>query len=302
MLETGNDVVDPHLSKSGDRLVFVRDMWDTNLWRVEGPQWTGPRSGPVKLIASTREESAVDISPDGQQLVFASARSGGFELWIASIDGSHLRRMTYFNGPETGYPRWSPDGKRIVFNSYPGGQPAIFIMQAGNGRPWRRTDGEMPFWSEDGTWIYFLSNHAGSRALWKIPADRGDPVKVTDIGATLLRPTDDGKDFLYEQDDSLWRRTRDGRTGELIAQDVLHGMWSPAKGGVCYLSYGLAASFNVNCVDLTSRAVRRVASLGSWPKVYGPPGFAISPDGKWIFYQRADQLESNIMFSEAVPQ
>lgn len=165
LLETGNDVVDPHVSRKGRRLVFARDMWDTNLWRVEGPEWSGPRSGPRKLIASTREDAAVDVSPDGAMLAFASARTGSFELWTARIDGSQPRQMTYFSGPETGYPRWSPDGKRIAFTSYPQGRPAIFVMPAANGTPQRRTDGEMPFWSEDGNGIYFLRSHAGSSTL-----------------------------------------------------------------------------------------------------------------------------------------
>jgi len=301
LLETGNDVVDPHFSKKGGRLVFARDMWDTNLWRVEGPEWSGPRSGPVKLIASTREESGVDVSPDGRMLVFASARTGPFELWTAGIDGSRLRQMTHFNGPETGYPRWSPDGKRIAFNSYPTGQPAIFIMPAKGGSPRRRADGEMPFWSEDGKWIYFLRNQAGSRALWKILADSGEAVKVANTGAAMLLPSKDGKDFLWEQDDSLWRRSRNGGIAEPIAKDIVHGMWTPAPGGACYLNYG-AALFTVECASLTPHEIRRVATLGFWPRVYGPPGFAISPDGKWIFYERVDQLESNIMLAEGVRQ
>jgi hypothetical protein len=120
---------------------------------------------------------------------------------------------------------------------------------------------------------------------------------VLEVGASRLLPSDDGKAFLSEQDGSLWR-TGNGKPGERIASAIIPGMWSPAPGGACYLRRERGGSFHVDCVSFASRSVRRVASLGSWPGVYGPPGFTVSPDGKWIFYQRVDQLESNIMLAE----
>ena len=298
VLETGNDVVDPHWSGSNPRLIFVRDMWDTNLWRVEGPEWEGPRSGPVKLLASTREESSVDVSPDGTQIVFASARTGAFELWLARTDGVGLRRLTHFNGPETGYPRWSPDGKRIAFNSYPDGQPAIFVVAAEGGRAKRRADGEMPFWSQDGNWVYYLRNHGGSRGLWRVPAHGGDAVRVADAPAAMAALAADGQSLILERGDNVWRRALNASgPGEMLVRGVAHGNWAAAPGGLCYLRYSPAASFGVECLNLHTGQEKRVASLGTWPRVYGPPAFAVSADGKWVFYGRTDQLESNIMLA-----
>jgi Tol biopolymer transport system component len=86
------------------------------------------RAGPVKLIASTREESSIAVSTQDGRIVLESAREEAFELWIAGIDGSGLLPLTHFNGPERGYPQWSPDGTRVAFNSHPEGPPAIFTF------------------------------------------------------------------------------------------------------------------------------------------------------------------------------
>jgi hypothetical protein len=164
----------------------------------------------------------------------------------------------------------------------------------------RRTDGEMPYWSEDGKWIYFLRNEAGTRALWKVPADNGDPLKVRDVGAAMLLPSSDGKDFLFERAEALWRTGRNGGTPQKIADGIAHGMWTRVPGGACFLNYATASGFSVDCALFSRKEITSVASLGSWPRVYGPPGFASSPDGKWIFYGRVDQLESNIMLAEGL--
>jgi hypothetical protein len=54
----------------GQRLVVSRGNVDLNLWRVDGRD-----KGRVKLIASTKEESDAQYSPDGERIVFRSDQS-----------------------------------------------------------------------------------------------------------------------------------------------------------------------------------------------------------------------------------
>lgn len=54
-------------------------------------------------------------SPDGSLVAFESNRSGeGYAIYVATPDGSYIRRMT---DPAVGaqHPKFSPDGKHIVF-------------------------------------------------------------------------------------------------------------------------------------------------------------------------------------------
>ncbi len=54
-----------------------------------------------------------DFSPDMQKLAFVCpAGLGG--ICVVNLDGTHLHALTK-NGGKDGYPRWSPDGTRILF-------------------------------------------------------------------------------------------------------------------------------------------------------------------------------------------
>src|SRR6185437_9007133 len=114
------------LSPNGSTLAFVstREGGFANLWikDLSGP---GRRARPIaKTNAGSFRPS---WSPDGKWIAFTSDRNttrtrwdGGWELvqstalYIIRADGSSLRRLTELGG-YAGSPRWSPDGRRIVF-------------------------------------------------------------------------------------------------------------------------------------------------------------------------------------------
>jgi Tol biopolymer transport system component len=54
-------------------------------------------------------------APDGKTIAFSSDREGGNQVWIGKSDGSGIYQFTFDDNPElrTGFPVWSPDGKRI---------------------------------------------------------------------------------------------------------------------------------------------------------------------------------------------
>ena len=63
------------------------------------PERGGPAAAPESLIASTRYQQGPQYSPDGQRVVFASTRTGAWEIWVCDKDGrnpppTHLRRRT----------------------------------------------------------------------------------------------------------------------------------------------------------------------------------------------------------------
>lgn len=54
-------------------------------------------------------------SPDGQRIAFFSDREGGGQVWLANADGTGLKQLTFMTRETvgTGFPVWSPDGKRL---------------------------------------------------------------------------------------------------------------------------------------------------------------------------------------------
>ncbi len=83
------------------------------------------------------------------------------------------------------HPAWSPDGKKIVFDSNrDGGNPEIYIMNADGSNQTRLTDNPsvdvMPIWSPDGKKIVFVTNRDGNGEIYIMNADGSNQTRLTD--------------------------------------------------------------------------------------------------------------------------
>ncbi len=106
----------PVYSPNGTHIAFVR----TTRRPVVMVAGAGlGRARPVAGLASFRGRPyAVAWSPNGRQLVFASAGDKGQALYLVPTKGKGVRRLTPLALEAGGRPDWSPDGKRILFHSY----------------------------------------------------------------------------------------------------------------------------------------------------------------------------------------
>ena len=116
-------VISARQSGRPSRLVYVRSLADSNIWRVETPASGVPSaSPPFVAISSTRWDLNPQFSPDGNRVAFESTRSGGWEVWLADPDGSNPVQLTSMGVGISGTPRWSHDGQLIAFDSNSAGQ------------------------------------------------------------------------------------------------------------------------------------------------------------------------------------
>jgi Tol biopolymer transport system component len=307
----GEGAVAPSISRQGGRLAYAYEERDTNIWRIERPQLksrsgAGREGQPTKFIASKREDTAPQFSPDGRKIAFQSSRSGSLEIWISDNDGSHPVQLTFFGGPQAGSPRWSPDSQRIAFDSPRKGNTEIYVVSADGGSPRQLTvgtsDSVRPSWSKDGRSIYFGSKRSGDWQVWRVPVEGEPAVAVTRNGGREAYESLDGKVVFYSKlgVPGIWRVPVEGGDETQVLDRGIQGHWAVFDQGI-YLLNPRSTPPVIESFGFLARVIEHVAVL---PRELIPfdgfatPAIAVSPDARSILYVQADQTQSEIMVLE----
>jgi len=213
----------------------------------------------VRILAECRDADCVGLghpvwSPDGTTIVARfdggpMTDRGPTQLGLALVDVvSGDYELITLQGTEYQdiYPRWSPDGRQLVFwreqTGPDGEQVAVFVMdiddtEARQLTPWELRAGD-PDWSPDGSWIVFgthpLRGHEDGTwpsNLYLIRPDGTDMTQLTDFGegddrATHPRWSPDGRAILYVRVGSaghpreIWAMSADGSQDSIAVPPV----------------------------------------------------------------------------------
>ncbi len=122
------------------------------------------------------------ISPDGKWVVYMQskvdleANKSTAHLWLAATEKGAKAKQLTSDAKSDRHPRWSPDGKFILFESSPMGSNQLWIVGTDGAKPQRLTDlsteASLGIWSRDGKQIAFMS------AVW--PEFSEKPFKESD--------------------------------------------------------------------------------------------------------------------------
>jgi dipeptidyl aminopeptidase/acylaminoacyl peptidase len=315
LTQAGLHAITPAVGSASGRLLWVSQNVDVNIWSVGVSGGEKPRV----LVASTRRDQDPDAGRDGR-LAFRSVRTGASEIWISKPDGSQAFRATNLRGPVTGTPTWSPDGRRLAFDSRPGGNPDIYVIECEGtrcGAPKRLTDDPgadvTPDWSVDGEHIYFSSVRTGGKQVWRVDPEGARPEQVTRNGGLQPRESPDGKWLYYvkgQGQPSLWRmpgpKSATGLSPDaeerVLSDDVAildSADWVPSNDEIFFAANetGLPrpAMHTIRAYHTGTRKFRRVAAPGTLLFSFG-----ISQDLRQILFCQADRTEANIMVSEGI--
>lgn len=147
-----------------------------------------------------------DVSRDGQRIIFVGRTDTRTnfpflaELYMIKRDGTNLRQLTHNEGPEEG-PRWSPDGKTIIFHApYHSVEDGKYDLRCGyfwlfdtGTREFRRLEsqnqGEMyrgaKAWSPDGKYFYFNELRGTNTNLYRLNVATDTIEAMTDVEGTV---------------------------------------------------------------------------------------------------------------------
>ncbi len=117
-----------------------------------------PDEGKWVVMPGFSELGSPSFSKDGRWIAFDAYRQGynnsPSECWIVRRNGAELKRLAV-----GATPRWSPDGKQLLFMrdeaNDPKRRPGIFLINRDGTGERRISDGRWPDWSHDGRKIAF---------------------------------------------------------------------------------------------------------------------------------------------------
>ena len=163
----------PALTPDGKDIAYFGDQGNffVDLWLADGESGR-PRRRLVKSTLNNNYESlrfinsAGSFSPDGRFFAIAAKRKDRDDLVI--IDARRAREerriQVKLSGLQT--PRWSPDGRQLVFTGFDGGWSDLFIViRDGTGLRRLTTDKFAdlhPSWSPDGKSIAFVTDRGSA--------------------------------------------------------------------------------------------------------------------------------------------
>jgi len=256
----------------------------------------GPASSPP--LASSLPPS---------DLVYEREVNGNQDLYVLPADGGPERRLTTHPSVD-GLPRWSPDGRSVLFASEREGHWQLFEVAAEGGEPrrvrataFRELQADI---SPDGGRLAFLSNADDHEALWTMNRATGVATAIVRHGArsVLGNPhwSPDGSRIVFSSNHRIGHQIYvvDVAAGEVRRISGLTGggcepRFSRDGRSVVYVSRGHRRP--------TSRLVRHDLDSGQetvlvdWPALNYSPVFSLDGtdiafssniNGEWAIYRQ----------------
>jgi TolB protein len=194
-----------------------------------------------------------DLSPDGRRIVWLrQVASHAADLMIMDIDGNHVARLSTVPG-FYGFPRWSPDGTRIVYSDRTASGVGLFTMRP-DGSNVRQvfSNPDIPVrsisWSPDGRRVVADTDNSkpDAQGLWVIDLADGSASRVFSGDALSPAWSPDGQRIAFSSQRRIMTMKPDGSGLAPIAiepvpveEEVMawDPAWSPDGSHIAFLLF-----------------------------------------------------------------
>jgi Tol biopolymer transport system component/glyoxylase-like metal-dependent hydrolase (beta-lactamase superfamily II) len=139
--------------------------------------------GLKRITNDSHKDFQSDYSKTNNSVVFDSYRDQNTRnIFTLNVAKGEITQLTNLETRD-GHPVWSPDGRKIAFQSSRTGNPEVYIMDSSGDNIEQLTfddafDG-IPKWSPDGKFLAFNSNRDGHPNVFTLDLDKRKLVQIT---------------------------------------------------------------------------------------------------------------------------
>jgi hypothetical protein len=174
---------------------------NTDLWLVDLA-----RGARTRFTFNPAENTYPAWSPDGAKIAFSSSRSGEFNIYLESTNGTGTAQLLVEDDAAKYVRDWSRDGRYIAYDRRgPQAETGwdIWILPLfGDKKPFpflqSPFDEQFASFSPDGKWLAYDCNESGRTEVYVAPFPQGNGKRqVSTSGGSLPRWRQDGKELFY---------------------------------------------------------------------------------------------------------